>query len=240
VAVLIEVVVMLVLYDCRNIRDLLLFIFAQATIFQFWTPNSLRGYGCGTPNGVLWTICVTVQFYFIVWFLYKLLHGKKVIFWLLAWLLMIVISVIGNGVLQLFAPDVMVKLFAQSFIRYLWLFCIGCFLAEFKEQLLEDVKRFWWVLLFVSGMLFVTDFDIYAGYSLFRCVFLVMGVIGFSYEYPKLNIKKDISYGIYLYHMTVVNAMIACGIVGKAAYIGIVIDVSCVLAWLSAETVGKV
>jgi hypothetical protein len=66
-------------------------------------------------------------------------------------------------------------------------------------------------------------------------VFLVIGVIGFSYEYPKLNIKKDISYGIYLYHMTVVNVMITYGIIGKVADIGIVIAISCVLAWLSVE-----
>ena len=48
------------------ISDYMLFTFTQGTIFQFWTPDSLRGYGCGTPNGSLWTITVIVQFYIFI------------------------------------------------------------------------------------------------------------------------------------------------------------------------------
>ena len=44
----------------------ILFIFCQSSIFQFWTPNFLRGYGCGTPNGSLWTIGILIQFYIII------------------------------------------------------------------------------------------------------------------------------------------------------------------------------
>ena len=60
VAVTIEIMVLLILYN-QSINWGLLGVFAlgQATIFQFWTPDFLRGYGCGVPNGALWTITNT-------------------------------------------------------------------------------------------------------------------------------------------------------------------------------------
>lgn len=30
--------------------------FGKLTIFQFWTPDSLRDYGVGTPNGAFWVL----------------------------------------------------------------------------------------------------------------------------------------------------------------------------------------
>ncbi len=50
-----------IFYDAHvPFLDYIKFAFTQGTIFQFWTPDSLRGYGCGTPNGSLWTITVIV------------------------------------------------------------------------------------------------------------------------------------------------------------------------------------
>ena len=82
VAVLVEIVCILLLYH-QPIDWLQLGIFAigQGTVFQFWTPDFLRGYGCGTPNGALWTITVLIQFYFVVYFLFKCLHKRKLAIW---------------------------------------------------------------------------------------------------------------------------------------------------------------
>ncbi len=53
-AVAVEIVVLLLLYhEPINYPQLGLFTFGQATLFQFWTPDFLRGYGCGCPNGAL-------------------------------------------------------------------------------------------------------------------------------------------------------------------------------------------
>ena len=82
VAVAVEIVVLLLLYH-QPIKwpQMGLFIFGQATFFQFWTPDFLRGYGCGTPNGALWTITVLIQFYFCAFFVYKWLHNRKLVVW---------------------------------------------------------------------------------------------------------------------------------------------------------------
>ena len=75
----VEILSIVLFYQNWNIKDLTLFSFTQGTLFQFWTPDSLRGYGCGTPNGSLWTITVIVQFYLLIWFFRNFLKGKGII-----------------------------------------------------------------------------------------------------------------------------------------------------------------
>ena len=63
ISVILELLCLIFLYDQPvPILELLAFAFGQATVFQFWKPDSLLGYGCGTPNGSLWTIPVMVTF----------------------------------------------------------------------------------------------------------------------------------------------------------------------------------
>ncbi len=82
VAVAVEIIVLLALYH-QPIEwpKLSLFVIGQATIFQFWTPDFLRGYGCGCPNGALWSITVLIQFYFFAYFLYIWLNKRKLAVW---------------------------------------------------------------------------------------------------------------------------------------------------------------
>jgi len=116
------------MYRITDIVKFALFLFGHATIFQFWTPDSLRGYGCGTPNGSLWTICVTIQFYVVVWGLYKLLHGKPMTRWIGTWSGLLLVSKLLEMLFERFAPIIVNKLYDQTVIRYLCLFMIGFFM----------------------------------------------------------------------------------------------------------------
>lgn len=78
----------------------------------------------------------------------------------------------------------------------------------------------------------------YTNYDIVKGILCVYGLIGFSYAFPKLNIKTDISYGLYIYHMTVVNVMITLGMTVKVPYMMLAIVVSVILALLSTKTVG--
>ena len=96
------------------------------------------------------------------------------------------------------------------------------------------MKRFW-PAYFVASLLFsYTRFDLSVGtYSVFSCVTLILGVIGLAYRFPQINVKIDISYGIYIYHMIVVNALLAMGFSGKVVHLLIVLAVSILLALIS-------
>lgn len=70
-------------------------------------------------------------------------------------------------------------------------------------------------------------------------ILLVCGLIGFAFRFTKLAVKHDISYGIFLYHMIVINAFIALGLVGNWLYALFAVLLSVLLAWLSYITIGK-
>ena len=77
-AVILSAIAMLVLYGSKiQAIPFTLFCITQGSFLQFWTPDSLRGYGCGTPNGSLWTICTFVQFYIIAWIVHRILKKKQ-------------------------------------------------------------------------------------------------------------------------------------------------------------------
>lgn len=241
VSVLVELLVIIVLYDGWEIKSLLLFFFTQSTIFQFWTPASLRGYGVGTPNGALWTIGVMIQFYIIIWVFNKLLTKRKMHTWLLGFIVSFTISKLGTYILQqLFGTGIITKLYDQTIIKYFWIFYIGMFIAEFREDLLPILKKYWLILLTISFAFFCTGWDLFSGYYLCWSVFLVAGLIGFSYHFPSLSLSTDISYGLFLFHMTVVNIFVHFHLIGNWGYALLVVIIASSLAFVSTITVGRI
>ena len=236
--ILVEIVGIIIFYGIPNIKQFILFIVSQSTILQFWTPDFLRGYGCGTPNGSLWTICVLIQFYLLVWFIRKILHNRSYVVWGVVFLISILLGMIPE-LLSGYLPNIILKLYNQTVLNYLYLFLAGAFLAEYREKLIPFVTKYWYVLTATAIVLYTIGIDIpYTNYDIVKGILCVYGLIGFSYAFPKLNIKTDISYGLYIYHMTVVNVTITLGMTGKFLYMMFVIAVSAILALISTKTIG--
>ena len=214
-AVAIELLVLVSSYRDWNAKDLLLFALGQGSVFQFWTPASLRGYGVGTPNGTLWTICVTIQFYLAAWPFYRLMHGKRMRAWVSGWFVSCGGSIVFQWVFEsALGRETLTKLYGQTLIRYFWLFYVGMFVAEWYERVLPLCVKYAWVFLLAAMCFFHTSADIYAGYYVFWSLFLILGALGFAYRFPQIQIKTDISYGLFLYQMTVVNFFVSHGWTG--------------------------
>lgn len=240
-AIFIELIVLIVLYHGWDLKSMMLFILGQGTIFQFWTPDSLRMYGVGTPNGTLWTMSVMIQFYIIVWFFYKIMVSRKLMTWVIGFAISFIISLGINCVThEVIGKELIVKLYDQTFIKYFWLFYIGMFIAEFRKQLLPILQKFWYLCLIIAIIFFWIKFDLFSGYYLGWSVFLVAGLIGFAYQFPKLDISPDISYGVFLYHMTIVNIFVNFGWIGNWFYTIPIIIVTVILAYTSTITIGKI
>ena len=243
VAVLIELVVILLLnHQPLNWPQFGLFAVGQGTIFQFWTPDCLRGYGCGCPNGALWTICVLIQFYFFAYFLYKLLHNKGIVRWIITIIIFALISYF-TPFLKMFMPETVGKLYDMTLFSHLWMFLVAACFAEYKDKVLPFVIKYWWIfilanLLFKYGL----KFDLPMGenrYGLICTLTLLFGLVGFAYRFPVFDVKRDISYGVYIYHMTVINAAIALGFSGTPLCFIVVLLITCSFAWLSAKYIGE-
>ena len=238
--VLLSFVVILVLYGSRiEWIPYLAFQVTQGSFLQFWTPDFLRGYGCGTPNGSLWTICVMLQAYIVMWLLYRFLHGKKAIFWGIFNVVCIALNFTPR-LLSSFLPEMICKLYNQTFVPYLWLFVLGMTLCEFFGILIPFLKKFWYVFALIAAVLCLTGWDISGSYSVFKSLMMAPAIIGFAYRFPKLQIKQDFSYGLYIYHMIVINVMIHFGFVGNLLYVLVAFTISSLLAVLSYKTIGSI
>ena len=141
----VEIFTILIFYKAKiNWLGLGIFAVTQGTVLQFWTPGFLRGYGCGTPNGSLWTICVKVQFYIIVWLTRKLWRNwGGVRFWIASTAMLMAIGGC-TGIVQRCIPDILYKLYCQTIVQYLWIFWLGLFVAEYSDKLLPLLKKYWW------------------------------------------------------------------------------------------------
>lgn len=238
VGILFEILIIVNFDTNYSIADLGLLFVAQGTIFQFYTPDSLRNFGCGSPNGSLWTICVFIQFYFLVWFLYKLMHNKKVS----KWIMLLIGSLLLGGIIERtlinIPVEIVYKLYSQTILKYIWLFILGVCIAEHKDICLPILKKYWYFFL-ILGIIPYLTIDISVGYSVFKNGFLVSGLLGFSYRYSKLKLPIDISYGLFIYHMIIVNVYISINRIGKIQYALEIVIISLLLALFSTLTVGK-
>ena len=239
VAVAVEIIVMCVLYRGWNIKDTALFTAAQSTFLQFWTPDSLRGYGCGTPNGTLGSICVIIQFYIVAGFIFKFMKTRKWFVWVIALIASIFISNFGQASVNMLHNEILTKLYGQTIFRCFWLFLMGMCAARYFDKLIPICKKLWPVFISLAIIVSIFDFDIVARYRVLRTLLVFLAILGFAYSFPRLKLKRDISYGIFLYHMTVANAMITFGFTGSFFAFLTAAALSCVLAYVSTITIGK-
>ena len=235
-----ELWLILILYPRTVLKDMILFSITQATVFQFWTPDSLRGYGIGTPNGALWTICVLVQFYLLAWFLYDFLKDKKCVIWIVFFLISIILSGMIQVILENTAPVIVIKLYNQTIIRYLWMFLIGMFIASFFEIIISYLMKYWAILLLLSVFVSYNGIDFDAGYCVFRTILMFGAVVGFAYRFPNLIIRKDISYGMYIYHGIIINIMFTLGMIRDIGYGILCAFLAIIAGWISYEVIGKI
>ena len=221
------------------ISDYMLFTFTQGTIFQFWTPDSLRGYGCGTPNGSLWTITVIVQFYIFIYLMRQWLNKANKRTWIFILLMTIFIGVCSS-ISSKQMPAILGKLFMQTLLPYAWLFFVGVFIQKFKNRILSHLIEYWWLyfMLYIVDVYFSMDLYV-AKYPVIGCVLLAMCMIGFAYRYPNINTGKDISYGVYIYHMIFVNIAVTWGYLNSWIAFVTVIVITFVVAYSSTIIVGE-
>lgn len=197
-----------------NYYQLFLWLITQLSFFQFYNPDFLRGYGVGVANGSLWTISVEIQFYLLTFFIYLILNKyKKLLIIIFGGLIFLNI---GNAVFNE-KITFFLKLFNVSFLPWLYMFLWGCYL-EGNEKLQKKIKSyniFLIIFIFIVINYLSSQLDIFRGKTnaLNPIEFFFLSLIIFKIAYIKkipgefIN-RNDISYGVYLYHMPIVNFLI--------------------------------
>ena len=212
-------------------------IIGQLTLFQFFTPDILRPYGVGCPNGSLWTIPVEFVFYLclplIIFFFRKRKNIGLIIF--------SVLSIVSNVILCRYGGDGLIaKFIGVTVLPYLYIFLLGS-LLYYNWSLVKSFfegKALIYILIYILYASFIAkpSYDITSMPVLFANILLCLLTISLAYTLPKIAKVLhgfDISYGLYVYHMIVVNIFVQLGLVGKIKYAIIALAISICLGILS-------
>lgn len=231
--------------------DFITWFLAQITFFQFYASPSLKTWGVGHPNGSLWSIAIELQFYVVLPFiLYAVSKVKKL--WITNLLLFIVfvISVIIKDFHLnnpwLLQHEMYAKLLGNTVFVFLHFFVTG----------IAIYKNFAWIERFVRGkaLIWLIIYTVYAliahgWFKLYNYPYditlagmianttLSLLTISFAFSYTDLSKKllheNDISYGIYIYHMPIINSMISLGFGGNVLSLVILVILTSIFAFLS-------
>ena len=212
----INTVVIALLYTVPGLKDGIIYLVTQFFGLNFYTGDWLRGYGVGTPNGVLWTIGVQVQFFLIAPMIHKLLRK-----------LQLPISTVLIGVLTALSiaiekcagllPQIGYKLIGVTVVPYLYFLVLGMAGWIYRDQLIPALEKARWVLLplFILWKLAENHLPfphIFDGvmYNTVTTLLTALLIFGFGFSF-KWRMKQDLTYGFYLYHMVFINIAIHLG-----------------------------
>lgn len=243
VAFFISFAVIMVLYHPQlSLKRILVWFGTQLTFFQVYTPGWLRDYGNGTPNGALWTIVVELQLYVVSW----LLHKKVKSFSTRSWAIVIGGATMANLVcwaVKDIVPHIIYRLIFVSFIPYLYIYLIGMFLYYRKDTVLAWLTKRW-----VAVLAFYTVWMTVFYFFLPRVGFyapihigltLPVMIISAAYGLGKRRLKYEISYGMFLYHFIVINALIQLGKTDGVVAIFIVVPIAVIMGFVENILIDK-
>ena len=189
---------------------------SQITFFQFYNPDFLRGYGVGVINGSLWTISAELQFYVLtplIHFLYSHYRRLAIGGFLLFVIFNIANTLFNNG------ESFVGKIISVTFVPWLFMFLFGAYVSTNKK--LQD----YFLKLNTTGLIFAYILIYYISMSLnigsgngigfLPYVILSALIVKLAFTRPELSNfvlkKNDISYGVYIYHMPIINLFIFYG-----------------------------
>ena len=208
-------------------RAFLLWLLAQLTFIQFYNPPFLRSFGVGVLNGSLWTIAVELQFYLALPLLAFLARR-----WRLGWPILTALSCGTMIVARYYMQDQLTmsqKIVGVTLFPYLFFFLVGMvtrLLYEQRPELFRGKALHWFgaYLIWIAiqtwlGLPGSTGNTL----SVATIVALAMLVVSCAFTAPTLSSRllkgNDISYGVYIYHMPLINLLLFRGIGGPQGFL---------------------
>ncbi len=226
-----------------SLVDLAKWSVAQLTFAQFYTPDSISRYGVGNPNGALWTISMEIQVYLAVLVTWDWLRkrGKH------TWEILIFTAMLINVAfpyIETVIPHGLYKLLNVTFIPYGYVFLLGMFLYRYRETFIPSLVNAFWIfalLLCCWSVLNETLIHISFGHytNIITGVLISLFTISFGYKLGKHKVKNELSYGLYIYHMIVINALVMLNISNTAICTLLTVCVTYLLAYLSDKYIEK-
>lgn len=211
-ALLVVVVVPALIYSITGV------VAFDLKAFVLYTLKSITYASGGTAflpknaigNGSLWTIPIQMQFYLITPFLYKIVKkNKRAIN--VSILILFVISNLLSPAVRMHLPSIINRIYGLSCIPFVYMYLFGmlcyCYFDQWIPVLSKNVQLIGILYIIVHWIL---RLDFLRSWEYINPVsaFLIMSfAIGIAYRLGKIKLVCDASYGIYLWHLPVVDVL---------------------------------
>jgi len=209
-------------WDNLTINDIPTYItwfLAQISIGQVYNPSLFNNVGIGVINGALWTITVEILFYMFVPIIFLIERKFKYFIYLLFCLSFFLYSFGGSYFENYY-------FFGKNLFRYLeftplvwgWMFCLGIICYKNIELINKYIKYFYLAIipmialinLSIPESVFFTPFTNRLG--LFYFLPLILLILYLSFATPVIKLNFDLSYGVYIWHLVVINFLLELNI----------------------------
>jgi len=230
-----------------SIAQIVIWIAGQISFIQFYNPDFMRGFGTGVLNGSLWTLTVELQFYILVPILYWILSlsgrnrlRENTILIILVFLF-IAINITHHQLHHQYSKKLLFKLWSVSFSPWFYMFLVGVLFQKNFEWIYRILHgRFLIMLLIYIPSAYFTKFyfgNIGNDINALLYFLLALFIFSFAYSFPKLGNyllkKNDVSYGVYIYHIPIVNLFIYFGYVSDMVFVLLVLILTIIVASIS-------
>lgn len=236
-----------------SIYRILVWIAGQISFIQFYNPDFMRGFGTGVLNGSLWTITVELQFYVLIpilYFIFGIAHKQQTqqtkvrdnVVLIILVLLFMAINIVHCELKGEYAENLLFKMWGVSFSPWFYMFLVGVFFQKNFAEIYQILhNRFYFILLiYVLFTYFVkTYFGWHLGNSINPILYLLLTILifSFAYSFPTLSNrllrKNDVSYGVYIYHIPVINLFIYYGYISSTSILCLALFLTIIIAFIS-------
>jgi peptidoglycan/LPS O-acetylase OafA/YrhL len=222
----------------------------QSTVFQYWNPDFLRGFGCGVVNGSLWTISVEIQFYCALVLLYlglRRLSAQRFDAAIVALVLLFGAAnqwkfAVQSSLDTALGSETAGKLFLVSFIPWFFMFLLGVLAQRHAASIVPWTRRYRWAIIgSTAGAIIACKYGLGVAMGNYLPAPLVplLGccILSLAYSSPGLSDRilggNDVSYGIYIFHMPIVNFALWRGGMGSMSAIVLTMAMTAAISVLS-------
>lgn len=184
------------------------------------TPACLKTLPTGSINGALWTIFTEVQLYIILGFSYPFLKKMKKKHWAVFLMVLAILNLVCGAVAQ-DAGGIAAKLIERIFIPYALWFFIGVLCFQKRQEMLPVLKKAFPLLAIIYLIIEAVTFQIPGYYAdIVTGIILPFMVIGCGYCLPKIHMKPDFTYGMFLYHWIILNIITHFDLMNRLPWYG--------------------